>query len=78
MADKIVESAPMLTTQELQEARAELSQAGNLIEAVRVIYLSAGYVEGARLLNDVGHMLSDEIAALGKAIGQHESGMFAT
>jgi hypothetical protein len=52
----------------LTDARDKLRTAGNLIEAVRGAFLSAGYIQGARLLQDVIGLLSDEIAALDKAI----------
>jgi hypothetical protein len=59
----------MLTTKEMLDAKDKLRAALNLIEAVRVVYLSGGYVLGARLLNDVSGLVGDEIAALDKAIG---------
>jgi hypothetical protein len=59
----------MLTTKEMLDAKDKLRAALNLIEAVRVVYLSGGYVLGARLLNDVAGLVGDEIAALDKAIG---------
>jgi hypothetical protein len=58
----------MLTQAEMQDARDRLRSAGNLIEAVRVVFLSAGYVQGARLLNGAAVLIADEVAALDKAI----------
>ncbi len=58
----------MLTLAEMTDARDRLKVSGNLVEAVRVIYLTAGYLAGARLLNDAGLLISDEIAALDRAI----------
>ena len=54
----------MLTQAELTDARAKLSTAKTLIEAVKLTFLGAGNIEGARLLNEVAHLLDDEIAAL--------------
>jgi len=59
----------MLTTQEMTDAREKLNQAKTLIEAVRGVYIASGYIEGARMLNEIAHLLDDEIAALDKAIG---------
>ena len=58
----------MLTIPELTDARDKLRTAGNLIEAVRSLYLSAAYIQGAALLLDAHHLVADEIAALDKAI----------
>jgi hypothetical protein len=60
--------APMLTTAELTDAREKLHQANLLTEAVRGVFLGGAYIEGARLLNEVAHLLADEIAALDKSI----------
>jgi hypothetical protein len=54
----------------LWDCRDKLRQAANLIEGVRVVFIMGGCVEGARLLNDVAGLISDEIAALDKTIGQ--------
>jgi len=59
----------MLTQQEMISARDDLRQAETLCAGVRGIYLSAGYISGARLLNDILGLIADEIAALNKAIG---------
>jgi hypothetical protein len=40
-----------------------------LIEDVRTLFFGGGYVEGARMLTEVAHLLDDEIAALDKQIG---------
>jgi hypothetical protein len=58
----------MLTIAEMTDARDQLKQADNLVAAVRGVFLSAGYIQGARILNDVIGLLADEIAALDKAI----------
>ena len=58
----------ILTTQELANLRDQLRQAEALVNSVRDKYFGAGYVEGARLLNEVSHGLSDEIASLEKII----------
>jgi len=58
-----------LTTQELTDARAELSQAQALVKGVKITFMSGGYIEGARLLNDIEHLLDDGLAALDKQIG---------
>ncbi len=58
----------MLTQVEMISARDDLRQAQNLCAKVRGIYLSAGYIAGARTLNNVLGLLADEIAALDKAI----------
>ena len=58
-----------LTKTEMIDARDSLKQAEIICAKVRGIYISAGYVAGARLLNAVLGMLADEIAALDKAIG---------
>jgi hypothetical protein len=52
----------------LTDARDKLRTVVNLIEAVRGVFLSAGYIQGARLLQDAIGLLSDEIAALDKAL----------
>lgn len=59
----------MLTVPELTDARDKLRAARDTIDAVRLIYLQAAYIAGARLLNDVANLIADEIAALDKAIG---------
>jgi hypothetical protein len=58
----------MLTQAEMIGARDDLRQAENLCAHVRGIYLSAGYIAGARLLNAILGLLADEIAVLDKAI----------
>ena len=58
----------MLTQAELTDARDKLRTALTLIEAVKLTFLGAGNIEGARLLNEVAHLLDDEIAALDKQI----------
>ena len=58
----------MLSIPELIAARDSLRQAENIVAKVRGVYLSAGYIAGARILNDVIGLLADEIAALDKAI----------
>ena len=58
----------MLTIPELETARDQLRSALAFIEAVRGSYISAAYVEGARLLGDAAKLVADEIAALDKAI----------
>ena len=57
----------MLTIPEM--ARDKLRQADSLIAAVRGVFITAGYVHGARVMNDAINLLADEIAALNKAIG---------
>jgi len=46
----------------LTDGRDKLRTVVNLIEAVRGVFLSAGYIQGARLLQDAIGLLSDEIA----------------
>jgi hypothetical protein len=58
----------MLTQAEMIGARDDLRQAEGICVTVRGIYLSAGYIAGARLLNAILGLLADEIAALDKAI----------
>ena len=58
----------MLTQAELTDARDTLSAAKALIASVRSLLLSGGEVASARLLNDALGILSDEIAALDKAL----------
>lgn len=58
----------MLTKTEMASARDSLRSAESLIAAVRGLYLSAGYVQGARLMNNALALLADEIAALEKAL----------
>ena len=60
----------MLTIPEMTDAREKLSAASALVDAVRVLYLSTGSIDGARLLNDVVGLIGDEIAALDKAINR--------
>ena len=60
----------MLTTAELAAAMEKLRQARALIESVRGVFLGGVYIEGARMLREVSSLLSDEIAALDKAIGE--------
>jgi len=57
-----------LSQTELTESRDQLKQAKALINTVRDKYYCAGYVEGARILNEVSHLLDDEVAALEKMI----------
>ncbi len=57
-----------LATAELTDAREKLYQANLLIEAVRGVFLGGAYIEGARMLNEVAHLLADEITALDKSI----------
>ena len=57
-----------LTVPEMIGARDKLRQA-DLIAAVRGMFISGGYVQGARLLNDAINLISDEIAELDRAIG---------
>jgi hypothetical protein len=45
-----------------------LRQAEGLAARIRGVFLSAGYVRGARVLNDVTRLPADEVAALDKAI----------
>ena len=59
----------MLTVSEMNDARDKLKQADSLIAAVRGIFLTAGDVQGARIMNDIIGLIADEIAALGKLIG---------
>ena len=59
----------MLTIPEMTSARDQLKNASAIIEAVRVLFLGAGYIHGARLLNGSVVLLADEITALDKAIG---------
>jgi hypothetical protein len=60
----------MLTIPELTDAREKLRQAHALIESVKVAFLSdRKRFASARLLNDVAHVVDDEIAALDKEIG---------
>lgn len=58
----------MLTIAEMTDARDSLRQAEGLAARIRGVFLSAGYVRGARVLNDVIRLLADEVAALDKAI----------
>ena len=71
MATKLLRDTggPMLTVQEMTDARDKLRTAGALIEAVRIVFLSGGYVPGARVLKDVAELIADEGAALDKLIG---------
>jgi hypothetical protein len=57
-----------LSQTKLTEARDQLRQAQALVNSVRDKYFAAGNVEGAGLLNEVSHLLTDEIAALEKMI----------
>jgi hypothetical protein len=59
----------MLTTDQLQEARAKLDQAKALVTEVRDLYFAGHDISGARLLGEVVAALADEILTLGKAIG---------
>ncbi len=59
----------MLSLAEMTDARDSLHQAEALAARIRGLYVSAGYFQGARILNDVIGLLADEIAALEKAIG---------
>ena len=59
----------MPTTAELAAAMEKLRQADARIESVRGVFLGGVYIEGARMLKEVGSLLSDEIAALQKSIG---------
>jgi hypothetical protein len=52
----------------LKEAAGELRQAKELVSSVRDTYLACLDTSGARMLNDIAHLLDDEIAALGKRI----------
>jgi hypothetical protein len=59
-----------LSQVELTESRDALKQAEALVAKVRDNYLEAGgYLDSARLLNEVCNSLSDEVAALNKVIG---------
>lgn len=58
----------MLSVSEMIDARDKLRTAGNLVETVRVVFLSAGYIQGGRILQDVIKLLADEINALDRAI----------
>ncbi len=58
----------MLTIAEMTDARDSLRQAEGLAARIRGVFLSAGYIQGARVLNDVIGLLADEVAALDKAI----------
>ena len=58
----------MLTQPEMASARDDLRQAVSLAVDVREVFFCAGYVQGARVLKNVIDLLSDEIAALDKAI----------
>ncbi len=62
----------MLTTQEITDARDKLRAACLLIESVGGVFLSAGCVNGARLVKDAAGLLADEIAALEKAIANED------
>ena len=59
----------MLTPTEMSSARDDLRQAESLIDKVRGVFLTAGYVQGARFLKATVQMIADEIAVLDKAIG---------
>ena len=48
----------MLTLPEMTDARDSLRQAEGLTARVRGVYLSAGYIQGARILNDVLRLLA--------------------
>ena len=43
----------MLTVSEMTDASDKLKQADSLIAAVRGIFLTAGDVQGARIMNDI-------------------------
>jgi hypothetical protein len=58
----------MLTIAELTDAQGKLRQAHMLIEAVKGVFLSGAYIEGARMMNEVAHLLDDEVAAISKMI----------
>ena len=60
----------MLTTTELNDARAKLAEARSLVTSVRDAFFGAGDTSGARLLNEVTHALADEIAAIDKKIAK--------
>lgn len=63
----------MLTQAELTDARDSLRQAEIIIARIRGVFLSAGNIDGARLLNEVVGLLADEIAALDKTIAAGRS-----
>ena len=58
----------MLTQAEMIAARDDLKACESLCAKLRGVYLSAGCVAGARILNTILGLLADEIAALDKAI----------
>ena len=58
----------MLTQAEMTSARDDLRSAESLIARVRGLFLSAGYIHGARLMKAAIGLLADEIAALEKAL----------
>jgi hypothetical protein len=49
----------MLTVSEMTDARDKLKQADSLIAAVRGIFLTAGDVQGARVMNDIIGLIAD-------------------
>jgi hypothetical protein len=60
----------MLTIPELTDAREKLRTALTLIDDVKRLFLGdRKRFASARLLNDVAHLLNDEVAALDKEIG---------
>jgi hypothetical protein len=59
----------MLTVPELTDAREKLRTALTLIDDVKSLFLGGAYIEGARMMNEITHLLADEIAALDKQIG---------
>ena len=50
-----------------EEKRYKLSTAKAQVESVREAYLTEGNIDGARTLNEIVHLLDDEIAALNRS-----------
>jgi hypothetical protein len=58
----------MLTVPELTDAREKLRTALTLIDDVKGLFLGGAYIEGARMMNEITHLLADEISAIDKQI----------
>ena len=55
---------------ELEDACDKLRQADILIAAVKAMFITAGYVQGARFMNAVIGLIKEEVSALEKAIAK--------
>jgi hypothetical protein len=60
----------MLTQAEMTDARDKLRAASNLIEGVRGVFISAGYIQSARFLQNALNLLSDEVGGTSRFVRQ--------